>query len=183
MKRVLCFLMCSLFTLALQAQTGHLKFMGIPLDGTIDQFQAKLIAKGVKVDADLNKLASGEPCRYFRGLFTGRKSIIKIKYNHKTKKVWGAMVVIEYPNKDQANSNLEYFKEKVVSKYKVDKGEDVVKGGIRSHMISIYDSKDFYGFIYLYTLESKKSPEANLVLNYKDYKNTEANEKEDLDDL
>ena len=28
----------------------HLKFMDIPLDGTIDQFQAKLLKKGVKLD-------------------------------------------------------------------------------------------------------------------------------------
>ena len=63
--------------------------MGIPLNGTINQFQEKLISKGVKPYADFNKLAQGEPIRFFRGNFAGNKALIKIKYNNRTKIVWG----------------------------------------------------------------------------------------------
>lgn len=39
------------FTLAAHSQEQpHMKFMGIPLTGTITQFQAKLAAKGVAYD-------------------------------------------------------------------------------------------------------------------------------------
>lgn len=186
MKKNIYTLFCLFIVLTSQAQTGHLKFMGIPLDGTIDQFQTKLMTKGVKLDAELNIITKeeGSPYRYFKGPFTGKQSSIKIKYNPKTKIVWGAMVVIEYPNEEHVNSALVYYKDKIIRKYNVDGAKNTVKSGYPTYMIPIYDSKDFYGFIYLYKVrKSEFSDEACLIFNYKDYKNTEASEKEDLDDL
>ena len=87
--------------------------MGIPLNGTINQFQQKLIAKGVKPYADFNELAQDEPVRYFSGNFAGNKALIKIKYNNKTKIVWGAMVLIEYTDSKYADSQLDYYKKKL----------------------------------------------------------------------
>ena len=51
MKRILSTLFCLLLIVAALAQNTneHLKFMGIPITGTLSQFQAKLIAKGCKV--------------------------------------------------------------------------------------------------------------------------------------
>lgn len=181
MKRIALLLINCLIAAALQAQNGHLKFMGIPLNGTINQFQQKLIAKGVKPYADFNELAQDEPVRYFSGNFAGNKALIKIKYNNKTKIVWGAMVLIEYTDSKYADSQLDYYKKKLLSKYPYSKEENVLKNGIPTIMISVVDPKDFLGFIYLYTV--KGSTKVNLILNYKDYSNTEANEKENLKDL
>ena len=55
MKKLSLFLLVTLFVLPAIAQKEHLKFMGIPLNGTITQFQNKLAAKGIKVDSKLNK--------------------------------------------------------------------------------------------------------------------------------
>lgn len=185
MKQFLLITLCCLFAITTQAQTMHLKFMDIPLDGTIDQFQAKLLKKGVKLDFEMNKLAKTEPCRYFKGYFAGIYSTIKIKYHHKTKKVWGAMVAIEYPSKKQADSQLDYYKRLLLKKYPLSSGKDVVKQGVLEYMLSVYDDKDFYGFIYLYIFQdlNHKDKSAFLILNYKDYKNTVAGEKDDIEDL
>ena len=189
MKKKICLLLFCLFALAVQANTGHLKFMGIPLDGTISQFQAKLIGKGAKLNRDYNnkhnKRLNGEACRYYTGNFAGYESSIKIKYNYKTIIVWGAMVLIEFFNKDSAESQLNYHKEKILEKYPKSSADNVVKNGIPSVRINVCDSNDFYGFVYLYTImpPSSQGNKAYLVLNYKDYKNTEKNENNDLEDL
>lgn len=49
-KKLLLLMFVSLFALVLQAQTEHMKFAGIPLTGTIDQFQKKLVAKGFRLN-------------------------------------------------------------------------------------------------------------------------------------
>ena len=47
MKKLLFTLCCMIFAIASFAQSNvHIKFMGIPVTGTIAQFQAKLVAKG-----------------------------------------------------------------------------------------------------------------------------------------
>ena len=48
MKRLFSTLFCLLLVVAAFAQTsnGHMKYMGIPITGTITQFQTKLNTKG-----------------------------------------------------------------------------------------------------------------------------------------
>ena len=60
-----------IFAIASSAQSNvHIKFMGIPVTGTIAQFQAKLVAKG----CTYNKVASASisnGTRAFNGTFVG----------------------------------------------------------------------------------------------------------------
>lgn len=42
MKKIFAFLFTAFFVLTVQAQSVHLKFMGIPLDGKISAFNRKL---------------------------------------------------------------------------------------------------------------------------------------------
>ena len=58
----------------------HLKFMGIPLDGTINQFQSKLTAKGIRVDVALNKNI-GVGARAFKGTFSGKDAQVFVYYD------------------------------------------------------------------------------------------------------
>ena len=58
MKKIMLLLLTCLFAfpiLSVAQSQEHLKFMGIPLDGTITQFQAKLQAKGVNYDTQVVK--------------------------------------------------------------------------------------------------------------------------------
>ena len=50
MKKIISVFFAICLCMAASAQQ-HLKFMGIPLDGTIDNFALKLKAKGVTYDA------------------------------------------------------------------------------------------------------------------------------------
>ena len=185
MKRINCIILCLLLVISLQAQTNHLKFMGIPLNGTIEQFQSKLKLKGITPDNNLNRISQGEPFRFYKGTFAGEKATIKIKYNSKTKIVWGAMVTIEYRNNDLAESQLEYYKKKLLEKYPDSIGGDEEKEGIPCYMLGVGDGNDLIGFIYLYTRTSSNTIDNNvyLILNYKDYSNTKKNERENLEDL
>lgn len=46
MKRIVLFTFTMLLGIFCYAQSEHLKFSGIPIDGTINQFQAKIVQKG-----------------------------------------------------------------------------------------------------------------------------------------
>ena len=87
MKKLFLLLVITLFvSVGAMAQTEHLKFMGIPLNGTITQFQNKLKAKGVDVNPSLNKfIPTGG--RAFKGVFSGNDATIFVYYDEKTKKV------------------------------------------------------------------------------------------------
>ena len=62
-----------MFAIVLFAQTNnHIKFMGIPLTGTITQFQAKLVSKGCTYDkATSSSLSNG--IKLYNGTFVGNK--------------------------------------------------------------------------------------------------------------
>lgn len=74
MKKAFLLLLMSLFSLVLFAQTEHMKFAGIPLTGSIEQFQKKLIAKGFRLNAKISKLLP-VGTRSFIGTFAGKKGI------------------------------------------------------------------------------------------------------------
>ena len=48
MKKYITLIILSLLAITIHAQTEHAKFMGIPINGTITQFQQKLQAKGIQ---------------------------------------------------------------------------------------------------------------------------------------
>ena len=52
MKKSMMLIIVCLMSMCIQAQTEHLKFMGIPLTGSITAFQEKLKAKGIEYDAE-----------------------------------------------------------------------------------------------------------------------------------
>ena len=99
MKRIVLMLVSCMMVMSVMAQNEHLKFMGIPLTGTITTFQTKLAAKGISYD----KVASSQTesgVRCFKGVFSGEKANIYVYYNEKTKVVYRAKAVIEYPTEE-----------------------------------------------------------------------------------
>lgn len=94
----------------------HMKFMGIPLDGTIDNFALKLKAKGVTYDAAKSKTA-GQGCRVFNGTFMGEKATINVAYNPKSKMVFSAAVEMQYPTVESAHIPFLNLTESLQQKY------------------------------------------------------------------
>ena len=101
MKKIISVLCVFCLCMAVSAQQ-HMKFMGIPLDGTIDNFALKLKAKGVTYDTVKSKVA-GPGCRIFNGMFMGEKATFVVFYNSKSKTVFSAVVELLYPTVEAAH--------------------------------------------------------------------------------
>lgn len=90
--------------------------MGIPLTGTITQFQAKLVAKG----CTYNKVASSSisnGTRAFNGSFVGNKVDIYVYYDIKTKIVYRAKAVVSGVSEDLALQEYSKMKDLLSQKY------------------------------------------------------------------
>ena len=115
MNKIISVLFVLCLCMAASAQQ-HMKFMGIPLDGTIDNFALKLKAKGVTYDAAKSKTA-GQGCRVFNGTFMGEKATINVAYNPKSKMVFSAAVEIQYPTVESAHIPFLNLTESLQQKY------------------------------------------------------------------
>lgn len=115
MKKIISVLFALCLCMAASAQQ-HMKFMGIPLDGTIDNFALKLKAKGVTYDAAKSKTA-GQGCRVFNGTFMGEKATINVAYNPKSKMVFSAVVEMQYPTVESAHIPFLNLTESLQQKY------------------------------------------------------------------
>ena len=83
-----------LFLMALTAQgQRHMKFMGIPLTGSIDAFQKKLAAKGIAYDKR-ESVRAPLGVRAFTGYFMGKKCSFRVFYD-KNRTVFLARVIYE----------------------------------------------------------------------------------------
>ena len=130
-----------------QAQTEHLSFMGIPLNGTIDQFQAKLQSKGCRQDVQASKTG----CRIFNGSFEGEDSRLLIYYNEKSKIVYRAKAIIKRNTQEEIKQLLVKFKDMLQSKYDTKEEGDSFEGN-PAYRLYIYRSNksSFKGEIDLY---------------------------------
>lgn len=116
MKRLASILLYLHLVVAFTFAQEHLKFMGIPLNGTINQFQTKLAQKGVAVDTELSrKLDMG--CRAFNGSFSSKRATIYVYYDETTKVVYRAKAVISSSERSLRDQNYEYFVSMLSVKY------------------------------------------------------------------
>ena len=156
MKKTIILITLCLVALCCPAQVQHLKFMDIPLNGTITQFQQKLTAKGVKYDKTFSaQLPSG--ARAFSGDFAGEKADIFIYYDPKSKIVYKAKAVIDYVTEDICENKYNEFKALLSSKYGAfeqsgyDYGHETNTYVIAKENASSID--DIIGYICIYVTE------------------------------
>lgn len=115
-KAILLTLFCITSMIAFSQSEGtHLKFMGIELDGTINEFQEKLLKKGVTIDPGSKQLPNG--MRSFKGNFSGEEADITIFYNPKDKIVYRAKAIITRRGKDSIERLMSTFENKLDMKY------------------------------------------------------------------
>ena len=179
MKRIFSFFVMLVLTLGVMAQTQHMKFMGIPLDGTISAFHQKLVAKGCKHNVEVSNVV-GAGSRVFVGTFFGEEASIHVYYNAKTKVVYRAKACIERSSEDNIirkyNEVKSALEEKYPDAYMV-KSEDYG-----------YDSLTFYtgqGSIGLYVAkyDNVYSTVYSLHIDYFDKVNFKKNENSKMNDL
>ncbi len=75
MKRIFLLLAVAVFV-TVSAYAEHFKFMGMPLDGPVDQFEKALLQKGFKSVPD----EENAPTRFYRGKFMSEKNALVSLY-------------------------------------------------------------------------------------------------------
>lgn len=142
MKRtILFFVLCMIWGATFAQQ--HMKFMGIPLDGTISTFTTKLKAKGVKISPNNSQSSAG--CRWFVGSFFGQSAKIYVYYNPTTKIVYRAKAVIEGDKFERLKDIYDEISASIDSKYLGRHKEDTYEGRISvRYDIDLESSANFY---------------------------------------
>lgn len=114
MKRTLLFL--SLFAFALMASAQVVEFMGVPVDGKLSTFQAKLAEKGFVYNPDLKDPDPGT--RILKGYYQGEKATLHINYDATSKTVYRVYVFLEPDKKKKLPKALfKEFKAKLNHRY------------------------------------------------------------------
>jgi len=167
------------------AQQEHLKFMGIPLNGTITQFQAKLKNKGLSYDMKTSKGLSGG-LRAFTGVFSGERADVYIYYDVKSKIVYRAKVVITCLDEEKWNYKFNDFNRKLLSKYDRAISENGKKNELPTlSMLIPKTRRGILGGIDMYASKPEFDyiKEVYLHIDYIDYANDKSHENNSIDDL
>ena len=178
MKKIISIFFVLCLCMAVSAQQ-HMKFLGIPLDGTVENFTLKLKAKGVTYDAAQSK-AAGAGIRIFNGTFMGEKATFVVFYNPKSKIVFSAVAELYYPTVESAHTPFVNLTESLKQKYpdatcKENTGPDGKADGLA---FDIFDetSDERIGFI----LQTLKVPGSgygiSICLTYTDMDNFQKSE-------
>ena len=179
MKRFLSLFVMLVLTLGVMAQTQHMKFMGVTLNGTISAFHQKLVAKGCKPDVEYNKTAP-VGSRHFIGTFFGEKALIIVYYNAKTKVVYRAKAVIKRSSEDNIIQQYDEVKSALEEKYPdAYMSEDEHNGYESMHFYTNQGEIDLYVSKYYGYSETPYS----LHIDYYDDVNYKKNENSKMNDL
>lgn len=100
MKKFLLVLLSVFMCTSIYGQ-AHMKFMGIPLNGTIEQFSQKLKTKGITYDAIASKKLS-PGAKLYNGTFMGEHAQFVVMFNAKSRIVYGVGVELTYSTKEFA---------------------------------------------------------------------------------
>jgi len=181
MRRIITSFLFCLITMTTYAQTEHVKFMGIPINGTITQFQQKLQAKGIKYNREYSSV-SGPGTRFFDGVFLENKALFMVKYNSKTKIVYEVVVLFKEQPLDVAKIYFDDYNNKYSNKYFYWKEEASSWGGEKPkfYIVPSSNNLDVIGCIVIaidynpYNINFQY----DLRIQYIDYHNSSLNDKE-----
>lgn len=110
-------------------QVQHLKFAGIPLNGTIANFERQFLAKGAKVNEQFTKTTkdAAHTVKVYDYDFMGKHNLVAIYYSVKTKTVYKAMACSDvYSAASDAANRYDYIVDAIKRKYPsatIDEGE------------------------------------------------------------
>lgn len=180
MKRLAFYLLMALLSIVSVNAQEHIKFMGIPVDGNITNFQTKLQQKGFKT-SELNKYTE-VGTRVLEGLFTSEKATVAVYYNSKLNNLVYAVRVI-YDRKDSysdAKSNVKSMVDRLESKYEVEAAERE-DSDLQKERYAIEIST---GCIYVWMQETDRIySQYSLFIQYDDYTNIRVGYIKDNEDL
>lgn len=170
MKKSIVLLFLVLFCSIASSAQQHIKFMGIPVTGTVTTFGQKLTGKGFKYQTKLDDGTriykgkfSGEPCEVM--LFSGVNSI-----------VYMVTVIIRRDDTSSVKRIFDTFEARMDDKYVC---SDVDGQGIDREIT--YDAPG--GFIILHVTKYSYGDGYSLDISYCDLTNSIKTKEAELDDL
>ena len=178
MKKIVLFLLTAFMPIVAFSQNQHMTFMGIPLTGTINAFQSKLVGKGISPDPRANaSLPVG--VRSFDGDFAGYEAKFYVYYDKNTKVVYRAKACISQTDEGIFEQRYKELKELIQLKY--DGYEET--GEQNNH--ESYTVYTELGVVGLYTSVFKDTyPYQNIIhVDYEDGANSAKYKKSQLDDI
>lgn len=186
MKKLICFLFLCVVSLSTYAQVEHMKFMGIPLDGSITAFQQKLKSKGVEYNPHSSSLFPAGT-RVFKGTFSGEQADIYVYYNVKTKTVYRAKAVLSLYSESIADNKYDRFANMLKEKYLTGVVTDGVQADKPAMSIKVLDQNfdKCVGFIGLYMSKDETfyTGQMFLHIDYEDALNSIKDINKNMDDL
>lgn len=187
MKKIISVFFVLCVCLSISAQE-HMKFMGIPLDGTIENFALKLKAKGVTYDA-MKSRAMSPGCKLYNGTFMGEKATFMVFFNAKSRVVFGVSVEMSYSSVELAFTQFKNIGEQLMKKYPkavYEENKDS-KGDVNGLSFSIQDEAETkrIGIIILAVTPSKSllKNDCTINLTYTDVANFQKSEAKNNEDL
>ena len=173
-------LVCSM---SVCAQVGHLKFMGIELNGTITDFKTKLAAKGLTLSKINNQYPTG--MRVYDGIFSGEKAEIIVWYNPRSKQVYRAKAVISREGEDLIKQLKSSFEDKLDLKYGTDSKST---NNVEDQYLHKFDQHSYFvgnGSVDLFIVSTGYTSHDTFYLHvdYKDLVNYTKNTADEMDDL
>jgi len=174
MKRIflIVFYMMAVFC---NSYAQHFKFMGIPIDGSIEAFDAKLKAKGFVKSKDFGCLDT-KTSKYYDGKFAGYNVLLYVMATPKTNLVCDVNVRHFFKTKEDAEEIYRYFCSVIEDKYKIeqkkiqDTNSTRYKVGLGDIVVE-YEVCDYGNFEY------------NLNVFYLDRKNATIFKQENKEDI
>lgn len=164
----------------------HLKFMGIPINGSIDNFQQKLANKGIYPSREMNRNTPfGVRC--FTGRFTGKQCNIYVYYTD-SKIVYRAKAVYSEQDEDLVDSYYIEVKDMLDTKYALEESEDETSDGYPSHRIYVTNETGTKSLGQIFLYKSKFNGDYGYVsysihVDYYDDSNQIKHQNDNLDDL
>lgn len=165
----------------------HLKFMGIPMNMSIDAFQKRLAAKGIYKDKSVSSvLPYGS--RMFNGLFAGYRCSIMVYYNQ-SKTVYRSAVIYRNEDEELSDGFYQNIKELLQTKYSEEEQKTTTNDGYEAFNVDVTDDTGEYsiGSIQLYktvhTFEWDDDPTYIIFVDYIDSANSADYNQDLLDDM
>ncbi len=105
----------------------HLRFMGIPIDGTIEDFDAKLKAKGF---VESIESCSDSKRKFYDGEYCGNKAYLLVRATS-CDKVCSVSVFCDFSNIEAAKNMWFFLKKSIEEKYLVNKIKEKSSKSVR----------------------------------------------------
>ena len=172
-----------LLSLSSTAQTEHVRFLGIPLDGTIQQFQDELTAKDCNYDQTTSDLLP-KGIKAFKGTYAGNEALLMVFHDETTNVVYQAKAVITCQGEDSCEVIFNKINEQLQTEHGTFLSTKSIQYGHETYGYTILSpERVVIGDIGLFVTKDENNPNVYLVqVQYTDTANMRIHEKQEPED-